>query len=692
MKTLLLEIGAEEIPAGYIQPALQALSENLVKKLSAHRITCGTTRTFGTPRRLAVEISDVSEKQDSITSKVMGPPVKVGFDENGQPTVAAQKFAEKVGLPVSRLTTQETPKGSYLCAKVTERGVTTKTILKKVLPQAILSVPFPKTMRWSNMSLAFARPIISILALLGEQIIPFQLERLKSGRWTYGHSTMAPKKLKLKSSLEYIETLRSAQVIADFEERKQLVSKGIADATKEAGGNILEDPELLDIVTNLVEYPVAAAGSFDKSFLELPREILITSMREHQKYFAVTDRQENLMPFFVAVNNTRPKDLSLVKKGHERVLRARLEDARFFYRSDLTDSMDTWREKLQRVLFQAKLGSVYDKVERIIKLTDFLCNYLSVENETTAQALKAATYCKADLVSQVVGEFPKLQGIMGRVYAQAAGMPTDVATAIEEHYRPLYSGGKLPETLIGAMVAMADKIDSICGCFCVGLIPTGAADPYALRRQSIGILQIILSQDLAIPLGSLIDASVALFSEKQNMSSKNISEEVLTFFKNRMAHLLSEDGFSKDVIASVLSTPVNQIPHVWAKVAALEALKNRPDFEPLASAFKRVVNIIKKADPLEGQKVEENLFETPSEASLYTTYQKVKQTVLEALDRGQFEKALLAVASLRKDVDEFFDAVLVMAEDKRIRENRLGLLRCIADLFSKLADFSKIST
>ena len=692
MKTLLLEIGAEEIPAGYIQPALQALSGNLVKSLSDHRIACGQARTYATPRRLTVEILNVAEKQTSVTSEILGPPVKVGFDENGQPTVAAQKFAEKVGVPVNRLASQETPKGSYLCAKVTERGGSTKTVLKSILPKIISATPFPKTMRWSTMSLTFARPIISVLALFGDQLVTFPMDRLKSGRWTYGHSIMAPKKVKLKNAEDYVEALRDVQVIVDFEERRQFVLKEISDAAQSIGGRVLEDPELLDIVTNLVEYPVAAAGSFDPSFLELPREILITSMREHQKYFAITDPQGNLMPYFIAVNNTIPKDLGLVRKGHERVLRARLEDARFFFKSDLKEPLEDWREKLHGVLFQAKLGSMYEKVERIIKLTDFICNRLSIDSDTRAMALKAATYCKADLVCQVVGEFPKLQGVMGRVYAQAASMPEQVATAIEEHYRPLYSGGNLPGTQIGAMVALADKIDSICGCFSVGLIPTGAADPYALRRQSIGILQIIQQQQLPVTLTDIIDASVVLFEGKSTESSEITSEAVFTFFKNRLAHLLGEDGFSKDVIAAVLSTPIGQIPHVWAKVAALESLKNRPDFDSLAGAFKRVVNIIKKADPNEGQSVVENLFDAPSESGLYTAYQEVKQKVAGLLDRGQFEQALLDIASLRKPVDEFFDGVLVMAEDKKIRENRLGLLRCIADLFSQLADFSKIST
>ena len=690
MKTLLLEIGSEEIPAGYIQPALEALSTGLLKKLADKRIDCGPARTFGTPRRLAVEIQSVSEKQQSVTSEVTGPPVKVAYDKDGKPTMAAVKFAEKVGVPVGKLTAKQTAKGDYLCAKVTERALSTRTVLKEMLPDVILSLPFPKTMRWASGKIAFARPIISLLALFGSQSIPIALDGLKSGRTTLGHPMMSPGKIKVASPEDYEGVLREARVIASFDERRKMVFEQITRAAESVDGRLLPDEGLLDVVTNLVEYPVAVAGSFDGSFLDLPREILITSMREHQKYFAVVDTDGNLMPNFIAVNNTLPKDTDLVRKGHQRVLRARLEDARFFYTSDLEGSLDSWVEKLHSVLFQAKLGSVYDKVQRVINIASYLAEAVSEDESLKTHATRAAALCKADLVSQVVGEFPKLQGVMGRVYSLATGEATEVATAIEEHYRPTQSGGQLPESLPGALAAIADKIDSICGCFHVGLIPTGAADPYALRRQSVGILQILLDKNIQISLTDLIHTSLALFDKNDASETGETASQVLNFFKGRMASMLQENGYSKEVIAAVTEISVDHVPNVWRRTAALESLKTRPDFEPLAVAFKRVVNIIKKADPNEGRGINEVLFEDPSETALLAEFTRVKGLVSSKLDRGVFDQALLDIASLRPAVDAFFDGVMVMAKDDRVRNNRLGLLRAIADLFALVADFSKM--
>lgn len=690
MKTLLLEIGSEEIPAGYIQPALKALSESLLKKLADRRIDCGLSRTFGTPRRLAVEIKDVAEKQHTVTSEVTGPPSKVAYDADGKPTMAAVKFSEKVGLPVGKLTVKQTPKGDYLCANVTERGLATGTVLKQVLPEVILSLPFPKTMRWANGKIAFARPIISLIALFGNRPISFALDGLKTGRTTFGHSMMSPGKVTVHAPEDYEAVLREAWVVADFEARRRMVFNEITRAAEVVGGHLLPDEALLDVVTNLVEYPVAVAGSFDSDFLQLPREILITSMREHQKYFAVVDAEGNLMPNFIAVNNTQPKDTDLVRRGHQRVLRARLEDARFFYTSDLEDTLDNWVEKLHGVLFQAKLGSVYDKVQRVSIIAGYLADAAFEDEALKTHTIRAAALCKADLVSQVVGEFPNLQGIMGRVYARAAGEAPAVATAIEEHYRPTQSGGRLPESLPGALSAIADKIDSICGCFHAGLIPTGAADPYALRRQSVGIVQIMLDKNLQIPLKDLVQTSLQLFQKDETGKASETAAQVLGFFKGRISNLLLEDGYSKEVIAAVTEISVDHVPNVWRRTAALEALKTRPDFEPLTIAFKRVVNIIKKADPNEGRQIDESLFEDPSETALLAEFTGTREKVLAKLEQGVFDQALLDIASLRPAVDGFFDGVLVMAEDDRVRNNRLGLLRAIADLFALVADFSKM--
>ncbi|MEN8245238.1 MAG: glycine--tRNA ligase subunit beta [Thermodesulfobacteriota bacterium] len=691
MDNLLLEIGAEEIPAGYIAPALTAIASNLLKKMSAARIEHGEVKTFGTPRRLAIVVEQVAARQPTISKDVMGPPTKVAYDADGQPTMAAVKFAEKVGVGVKALKAQDTEKGSYLCARVTEKGLATKTLLKKMLPEVILATPFPKTMKWAELNVHFARPMYSLVALLGSSPVSFSLGNLKSGRYTCGHSFMHPGKIKIENPETYLDSLKKAQVIADIEERKKMVLKEIEQAASAVGGRVLPDDELVDIVTNLVEYPIATAGKFDDEFLEIPREILITAMREHQKYFAVIDEKGALMPYFIAVNNTRTKDLDLVATGHERVLRARLSDAQFFYQSDVKVSFDPWIEKLEGVLFQAKLGSMQEKVGRVKRLAAYLADAVGLDDGFKARVTRAAELCKADLVSQVVVEFPKLQGVMGRVYAGVVGEPEDVASAIEEHYRPTYSGGELPSGETGALLAIADKIDSICGCFSAGLIPTGASDPYALRRQGIGIVNIMQDKEFGFSLNDLIVKSLDLFRSTGDFDLVETTGRVHTFIQNRLAHILVEKGFSKDVVGAVTSAGTENLPHVWLRVKALEDLKGAPDFEPLAAAFKRVVNIIKKTEDGVQTRISEDLFTHASEKDLLAAFRAVERQVSSLFAAGDFEAALLKIASLKDAVDVFFDDVLVMAEDLEVRNNRLALLGGIAALFDQFADFSKLA-
>jgi glycyl-tRNA synthetase beta chain len=692
MKSLLLEIGAEEIPAGYIEPALQSLSSTLMQKLTDARITHGRAKVFATPRRLALEIKKVADKQKPLTSEILGPPEKVGLDKDGRPTMAAKKFAEKVGVSVNALAVKETKKGRYLAAKITEKGLATRTLLKSILPEVILATPFPKTMKWAELDIMFVRPIHSIVALLGNQVIPFEVGDTKSGRHTFGHFFMHPKKVKISTPADYVKTLRRAKVYVDLDARRKLVEREINKAAKKVGGRVLPDDELVDIVKNLVEYPIATVGKFDKEFLEIPREISITVMREHQKYFAVIDKKGNLMPYFIAINNTRTRDMDLVATGHEWVLRARLADGQFFFKSDLQETFEERVNKLKGVLFQAKLGTVHQKVQRVQKLAEYLATAAGKGSTVKKQVSRAAWLCKADLVSQVVNDFPKLQGVMGRVYALIDKEPKNVAAAIEEHYRPTYSGGPLPETVTGGLLSIADKIDSICGFFSVGLTPTGAADPYALRRQGIGIIQIMFDQDFSFSLRKLIEKSLKLFDVKHAKQNRKVADQIQAFLQNRMTYQLAEEGFSKDVIAAVADVSVDNVPAVWNRVRALQDLKTAPDFEPLAVAFKRVVNIIKKADVRIKKTVDESLFEEKSETALYSAYKKVNKNVAQHLDKGSLDKALHEIASLRDPVDAFFDGVMVMAQQKKIRNNRLALLKQISDLFGLFADFSKIST
>ena len=703
MNTLLLEIGSEEIPAGYIDPALRALSENLQQKLSDARIPHGKVTVFGTPRRLALQVKDVAAKQTAVSSEVVGPPAKVGFDAAGKPTVAAKKFAEKVGVPVDRLAVKETAKGSYLCAKITEKGQSSRNLLKIILPDVILATPFPKKMRWAELDIEFARPIHYVVALMGKSVIPFELGNLRSNRYSRGHYFMKPGRIKLADADQYVKSLKAANVLVDIEERKKALRREIEKVAAGLGGSILPDEELVDINTHLVEYPIAVAGKFDKEFLEVPDETLINAMREHQKYFSVLDAKGKLMPCFISVNNTRAKNMGLVATGHERVIRARLADAQFFYRGDLALTNKERVEKLHGVLFQAKLGTMHEKTVRVAKLAETIAKLVADEDKADAakaslkkRAGRAAYLSKADLVSQVVGEFPKLQGVMGRIYAKVAGELPTVAAAVEEHYRPVHSGGALPETTTGAVLSIADKIDSICGFFSVGLVPTGASDPYALRRQGIGIIQIMQRRGFSFSLQELIRASLRLYGIKSKSKAAGVADKVYTFIKNRIFHLLADEGFSKDVVAAVADVSIDDVPNVWNRVSALEALKAQPDYDPLVSGFKRVGNLLKKSgmrtDSRPVGAVQRELFEDKSESKLYSAYRKVAKKVTAATAAGEFEQALKEIATLREPVDAFFDGVMVMAKKKKVRTNRLRLLAHIAALFENLADFSKLAS
>ena len=633
-------------------------------------------------------IEDLAQRQRAVVQQVLGPPERIAIDEHGNPTLPAIKFAEKVSLPVADLEIVDTEKGRYLSATIKDKGEATRKVLQTILPETILATPFPKTMRWSDLTISFARPIQSVLALLGKSVVPFSLEgRLSSGRYTWGHRFMHHKKIKIESAETYPEQLRDAHVVADIETRKEMVREAVKAEAERLGGRVLPDEDLLDIVTNLVELPIASGARFDDMFLELPPEILITSMREHQKYFAVVDEKNQLMPCFVAVNNTRIKDTALVAKGHQRVLRARLSDARFFYQADVKDNMEDWTKRLEGVLFQAKLGSMYAKIQRVEKIVGALADAVAPELKTNA--MRAARLCKSDLVSQVVYEFTNLQGVMGRTYAGLAGEKPDVAAAIEEHYRPTYSGGPLPETKTGALLAIADKIDSICGCFSVGLIPTGASDPYALRRQGIGIVQIMLTNNFDFSLTETIRTGLKGFQPENLEETVNA---VYGFVQNRIANMLADEGFAKDVIQAVESASVDHIPSVWQRVSALQQMKGDADFEHLAAAFKRVGNIIRKSDPADESELKESLLREKAEANLSEALEKVRRQVSAHLETGDFQSALRAISTLRAPVDGFFDDVMVMCDDADMRRNRLALLRSIASLLNQIADISKIAT
>jgi glycyl-tRNA synthetase beta chain len=690
MNDLLFEICTEELPAGYIQPALNSMAHNLKNALDHARITHGDIRTMGTPRRLSLYVSEMADAQESQTREETGPPQKVAYDDHGNPKVPAMKFVEKWGKSVDDIFIKKMPKGEYLCLTITDDGKSTAMVLQDILPKVIDNTPFPKTMRWSDYNKSFARPVISLLCLLGETSISLKWGHLSSGTKSWGHRFVHPESLEISSPKDYEMQLAQANVVVDIDRRKLMIQDQINTLASELGGQIKTDSDLLDIVTNLVEYPVACAGRFEEYFLEVPAAVLICAMREHQKYFALTQDNGKLMPCFIAVNNTPVKDMALVSKGHERVLRARLSDARFFYQGDLKEKLDDRVEKLKGVLFQSQLGTVYDKTIRVQELSSFLAQKLD-DDLILKHVSRAAWLCKSDLVTQVVNEFPTLQGIMGNIYAQESNEDEAIATAIQEHYQPTHSGGDLPKTMVGTLLAVADKMDTICGCFGVGLKPTGTADPYALRRHCIGVIRMFNERQLTFSLQDIVEKAVSILSEKLTLPSSDVVDTVIDFFHTRMVYILTESGISKDVATAVLSAEMTDIPDIWSRAKALENLKKQPDFKPLAAAFKRVGNILKKIDTQALTEIDPQRFEHDAEKELYETINRMESEIYTLIKAGHFDDALKTIASIRPSVDRFFDDVLVMASDAVLKNNRLKLLVNISKWFERIADFTKMS-
>lgn len=687
MAELLLEIGTEEIPAGFIPQALQAMKALLEKDLKDHRIPFKEIRAMGTPRRLVLSCSEISPLQEGRVSQVIGPAKRIAFDEGGKPTKAAMGFARSQGVRVEDLEIVATEKGEYIAARKEEKGEETIQILSAVLPRLILAIPFPKSMRWMDLDITFARPIHWILALFDGQGIPFQIGNITSGRLSSGHRFMAPGSFPVKDPGEYIRRLRNSFVIVNPEERRELILAELKKAAAEVSGTIIQDDDLLETVTYLVEFPVALRGNFSKEFLALPREVLISAMREHQKYFSMVNASGELLPYFVAISNTKAKDPNIVRRGNERVLQARLSDAKFFFLEDQKTPLIQKLEGLKKVVYHSKLGTSYEKVTRICALAGYLADHLHPALKETVH--RAALLCKADLITGMVGEFPSLQGIMGRVYARLSSEPEAVAEAIYEHYLPTAAGGALPVSHPGAMLSIADKLDTVAGCFGVGLIPTGTADPYALRRQTLGIIHIILDRKYHLSLEALIQKSLELLKEKLQRPAKAVQGDLLEFFRGRIQNLLVSRGLSVDAVEAALTAGFMDLVDLEERAKALNDLKQEKDFEPLAIAFKRVVNISR--DHLPGR-VEPRLFEKEVEKNLWDAYEIIGRTAMEKISRKDYRQALRDLSALRKPVDEFFEGVFVMAEDEKIKKNRLSLLGSIARLFFKIGDFTKITT
>lgn len=684
-KELFLEIGCEEIPAGFIPRATAEMKAIITKELAIARLSFSEIKTLATPRRLVLVVKGIPAVQPDAEITATGPSLKAAYDSDGKPTKAAEGFARGQGVDVAALQTITTDKGEYLFVSKHETGRPTYELLTELLPALVANIPFKKSMRWGDQEVRFARPVHWIVALFDGTIVPFSFGTVESGKVSRGHRFMANTPFPVNDFAHYLEECERHFVIPDPEKRKEIIRRETHRVAAAAGGHLLPDEELLEQVTYLVEYPSAVHGTFSPEFLKVPKEVLITSMRSHQRYFSIVDANGGLLPGFITINNTLTEDPSVVVKGNERVLRARLSDARFFFEEDQKVRLDDRVESLKKVVYQQKLGTSFEKMERFKLLAEGLADQL--DPAVKEQTSRAARLCKADLVSGMVGEFPEVQGIMGREYALLEGETADVANAIAEHYLPTQAGGELPASDIGAFVSIADKLDTICGCFGVGLIPTGAADPYALRRATIGIIAIILDKGYRLSLRSLIDDSLKLLAAKLTRPKEQVASDVLDFFRARFINLLGS-SFATDAVDAAIAAGFDDLVDVKARIAALAEFKTHPDFEPLTVAFKRVGNIIKEGVDAP---VDPSLFQDDAEGGLYEAIQSVKSSADGLISSGAWLDALTEIATLRGPVDSFFDKVMVMAEDQRIRTNRLALLTTIAHLFGKIADFSRIA-
>ena len=687
MADLLFEIGAEEIPAGFVSPALEQLERDLAKALDDARIAHGEVKAVGTPRRLAVWARDLAARQTDATSQAFGPPVAQAFDAEGKPTPAALGFARSQGVEVAALERAQTPKGERLAVTKVEKGRKAEQVLPAVLEKLLGGLRFRKSMRSRWDDVTFARPVRWIVALHGGRPLKVRYGEVVSGKVTYGQRFKAPRAIALTGAPEdYVRKLRKAFVVVDPAERRALVEREIARAAKAAGGRILENPGLLEEVTNLVEIPTAIPGEFERSNLELPREVVVSEMRSHQRYFAVVDGGGKLKNRFVAVAGTPVKDPKLARHGYERVLRARLADARFFFEEDRKRPLADRVEALGRRTYQAKLGSELDRVERIGQIASKLARAVE-KPQLIPDLLEVARLAKADLTTGMVGEFPELQGIMGAHYARLEGLKPEVADAIEDHYRPIGAAEEMSRGDLGALVGLADRLHQLVGIVGIGEKATGAADPFGLRRAAIAILRLLLDRGYHLSLsGAVEDARLAFTGVALN---RDVEQQVLEFLRGRLRAQWSEE-FAADLVEAVLAAGYDDVVDARRRLEALAEVKARPDFVPLAVAFKRVANIQEKAGGAAAQAVDPGLLRDEAERRLLAEIERVEAEAAGSRAGRNYPAVLRNVATLEPAVARFFDDVLVMAEEPALRANRLGLMRRVAALFADVADFRKI--
>lgn len=699
----LLEIGCEEIPARLIRKATEELKVILEKQLGTLGLLGkDAIETFGGPRRLVARARGVLLCQADVEKEVTGPPKSVAYDNVGKPTRAAESFATKQGVPVGKLYSVSTPRGEYIAAKQVIHGRAAKDILAEILPETILEISWPRSMYWTGLDgPRFIRPIRWIVALLGRQPIRFSLAGVSAGNVSAGHRFLGKRKVPLGNPRDYERRLKESFVLAQPDERRRKIERELAAAVKGKGLKVHPDADLLELVTYLNEFPSVISGDFDPSFLDLPQEILVTVMRDHQKYFAVERRDGELAPHFLAVIDLDRDRSGQVRAGHERVLKARFSDARFFWETDQKCRLADNLRRLAQVTYESRLGSYADKVERIRWLARWLTSQwfdAGIHQADVPAADRAAELAKCDLVTEMVREFTELQGIVGGLYARAQGEPDEIAWAVYDHYRPVGLDDPIPRNLTGCAVALSDKLDSLLGCFAVGLVPTGSSDPFALRRAALGVVKILLERKLPLSLSATISAAgKALATNPPRLqASTKVQQQVLDFLTERARFVFQQRyGYSYDEVNAVLAAGADDMVDVARRLEALKSIRPTKNFTALAIAFKRIRKILEKAGPAETWKhsaVTPELFSEEAERQLYAAAQRVAAEAGREKKAGKYKEALQAIAGLRPVVDRFFDEVLVMTEDELIRGNRLTLLAELLREFSTIADFSEVVT
>lgn len=681
-KTLLLEIGTEEVPAHVMPGILSQLKENAAKTFEELRIEYKNIKTLGTPRRSALLVEGLAEQQADLSKENRGPAVNIAFDADGNPTKAAQGFARGQGVKPEELVTKD----GYVYAMVHEKGGQTVDLLRETLKGLVDGLNFPNNMHWADLDYKFIRPLRWLVALYGQDVIDFEVANVKSGRTSRGHRFLSEGDFEIANAEDYVEACRKASIIVDQNERCEMIRQQIAEVAAANGGQAEVNEDLLEEVLYLVEYPTALCGKFDEKYLALPAEAVITPMRDHQRYFPVL-KDGQLLPLFITIRNGGKEHLETVQHGNERVLRARLEDAQFFFDEDRKKTLEQHGEKLKTVVFQDGLGTIYDKALRLEVLAGYIADTIGANEQDKKDAVRAAKLAKADLVTGMVTEFTELQGVMGREYALLDGETKAVAQAIDEHYMPRFAGDSQPASVAGRIVSLADKIDTIVGTFSRGLIPTGSQDPFALRRQALGIVNMLKEAQYHISLSQLVAKAMELLKIADAGQQAKLQNDVADFMKLRLKNVLADAGIRYDVVDAVFVT-VDDIYGVFLRAQAVnEAVKQ--DMEKTIQAFVRTGNIARKAEDVQAA-VEADLLAEQVEKDLYKAYEDASDKAEKEIAAQDYAGAIATLSQLAAPIDAFFDGVMVMDKDEKIKNNRLGLLKLVDNLICQVADFSKI--